>query len=72
MGHVFCAAYTVSYDLQPKLEKIKMGCLISVKFSSWPSPVVIVQKGYGDLRLCAKCKVTINKSIVTDNYPSGL
>lgn len=40
-----------------------------MKFSRWASPVVLVPKPDGGLRICMDCKVSINKCIKTEHYP---
>lgn len=40
-----------------------------VKRSDWASPIVVVPKSDGNIRLCVDCKVTINKVINTEHYP---
>ncbi|PAA72660.1 hypothetical protein BOX15_Mlig029664g1 [Macrostomum lignano] len=40
-----------------------------VKFSEWASPIVVVKKPSGKLRLCVDYKVTINSHLISDSYP---
>lgn len=40
-----------------------------MRHSTWASPVVIVNKPDGSIRICVHCKVTINKYLLTDHYP---
>lgn len=48
---------------------VSQGILKSVKYSRWATPLVVVPKANGDLRLCMDCKVTINKCIEMEHYP---
>lgn len=69
---VFCGPYTVPYGLREKVNKeidrlVGNGILEPVSFSNWASPMVVVEKANGDIRLCMDCKVSLNK-FVKNNY----
>ena len=71
---IFHAPYSVPYKLREKVEieldrLVKEQIIVPVKTSKWASPVVVVPKPNGDIRLCLDCSKTINKSVVTDHYP---
>ncbi|XP_055836596.1 uncharacterized protein K02A2.6-like [Episyrphus balteatus] len=71
---IFHAAYNVPYKLREKVEAelIKMcndKVIEPIEYSRWASPVVVVPKTIGDIRLCVDFKVTINKFIETAFYP---
>lgn len=71
---IFYKPYTVPYGLRGAAEtEIKrlcdMGIIYPVRNSKWASPVVIVSKPDGSIRMCVDCKVTINKFLKTDHYP---
>lgn len=71
---VFCGAYTVPYGLRSRVDQeiqrlIECEILEPVTYSDWASPMVVVQKSNGSLRLCIDCKVSINK-FVKNNYYS--
>lgn len=71
---IFHAAYNVPYLLRDKVEaEIVRLCnekiLVPRKYSRWASPLVVIPKSNGDIRLCVDCKVTINKFIQMSHYP---
>ena len=39
-----------------------------MKYSSWASPIVIVAKPNGSIRLCGDYKVSVNQHILYDDY----
>ncbi|KAI8115817.1 hypothetical protein CVS40_12027 [Lucilia cuprina] len=64
----FCIANTVPYGLKAKVENepnrlYDYGVLVPVTRSNWASPLVIVNKGDGSIRLCVDCKRTVNKFV---------
>lgn len=70
---IFCGAYTVPYGLRDRVEKeidrlIECGILEPVSFSDWASPMVVVEKANGSIRLCMDCKVSINKYVKNNYY----
>ncbi|XP_037502705.1 uncharacterized protein K02A2.6-like [Rhipicephalus sanguineus] len=71
---VFCRARSVPFALKETVEKqlremVKTGMLQQVSHSDWATPLVVVQKKDGSLRLCGDYKVTINPVLKTDHYP---
>lgn len=69
---VFCGAYTVPYGLRDKVNKeidrlVENGIFEPISFSNWASPMVVVEKSNGAIRLCMDCKVSLNK-FVKNNY----
>jgi len=48
---------------------IKEGVLEPVQFFDWATPVVLVMKRDGRVRLYGDYKVTVNKVAKTDTYP---
>lgn len=71
---IFHKPYTVAYGNRPKVETIlKKWCdddlIYPVRNSAWATPIVTVAKPDGSIRICADCKVTINKFLRTDHYP---
>ena len=62
------------YTLQPLLETElnqmqRDGILESVENSDWVTPLVIVPRKNGRLRVCGDFKVTINQCVETKQYP---
>lgn len=71
---IFRKAYDVPYRLKEKvmdhLESLERdGIITPIKTSLWASPVVVVIKKDGDIRLVIDCKVSINKVIIPNVYP---
>ena len=53
-----------------KLDQMeKDGVIRRVEYSDWASPLVLVPKSDGSLRVCADYKVSINKCIHVNEYP---
>lgn len=71
---IFYRANEVPYALKEKVSDeldrlVRENIIKPVKRSDWASPIVIVPKSDGNIRLCVDCKVTINKVINTEHYP---
>lgn len=74
---IFHKPYSVPYALKSKVEAEiqsleSSGIIRKVQYSDWASPIVIVPKDNGELRLCVDYKVTVNKMLDTDHYPLPL
>ena len=74
---VFCKARMVPYamkkKIQDELDKLEHeGIVRKVQTSAWATPIVPVIKPTGKVRLCGDYKITVNKSIDLDTYPSPL
>ena len=70
----FCKARNIPFALQDavKLELARLeneGILKPISYSDWASPIVIVPKPDGDIRICADYKNTVNPHIEADHYP---
>jgi hypothetical protein len=70
---VFHKAYKVPYAIteavQSELRRlVDTGTLVPVKSGDWASPLVVVQKKDGAVRLCVDFKVTLNKVVQVDYY----
>lgn len=71
---IFHAPYSVPYRLREKVSVeldrlVSQGILEPVSRSRWASPIVVVPKANGEIRICVDCKVTINKCIENEHYP---
>ena len=70
---IFCKARPVPYALKPKVdEELKRleseGVITKVDRSDWASPIVVVPKSDGSIRLCCDFKVSINQCIDVEQY----
>ena len=71
---IFHKARPVPYSLREKVDKeldkqLGAGILKKVERSEWASPVVIVPKPDGSVRICSDYKVSINKVVEDTPYP---
>ena len=71
---IFKKSRPVAYALQPVLEAElnrmqKEGILEPIKNSEWATPLVVVPKANGKIRVCGDFKVTINQCVETKQYP---
>ena len=62
------------YALREKIKKEldhleKTGIIITVEFSDWAAPVVLVVKPDGSVRLCGDYKTTVNRVTKVEKYP---
>lgn len=67
-------AYSMPYALKPRVEMkidqmVAVGILKPVTNSEWASPIVVVPKKDGDIRICTDFRVTVNKVLNIDQYP---
>jgi len=71
---IFKKARMVPLALRERVDKelqrlVDQDILEPVRYSNWATPVVVVNKANGDLRLCGDYKVTVNRVAKTDSYP---
>ena len=71
----FAKARNVPFALEDsvnkELEKLEReGVLKTIPFSEWASPIVIVPKPDGQVRICGDFKRTINPNIESEIYPT--
>ena len=71
---VFKKSRSVAYALQPlldlELERLqKEGIIEPVQTSAWATPLVVVPKANGQIRVCGDYKVTVNRCVETKVYP---
>ena len=48
---------------------VSMGALSPISWSEWASPIVVVPKPDGSIRICGDFRVTVNPSLKIDQYP---
>ena len=64
-----CLPLTVDPKVRKELfDLVEEGVLVGVGQSRWASPLVVVVKGSGELRLCGDYKSTVNKHIHYNHY----
>lgn len=71
---VFCRARPLPYSLRERVDgeldaMLSAGVIEPVDCSDWATPLVIVYKPDGSLRLCADYKITLNKVLHVDKFP---
>lgn len=71
---IFHKAYSVPFKVRDKVEQelerlCELKFLQPVKHSKWASPIVVLPKDDGKIRICVDFKVTVNKMIKTEHYP---
>ena len=70
----FCRPRTVPYALKQtvgrELDRLEeSGVLRRVSHAEWAAPIVPVPKKDGSIRICGDYKVSINPSLLVDQYP---
>ena len=70
----FCKPRKVPFALEEvvplELKRLEnAGVIESIPYSDWASPIVIVPKADGQVRICGDFKKTVNPSIHTEQYP---
>ena len=71
---VFMKARPVPYSLRSKVETElnrleQEGVITTFTWSEWATPIVVVPKKDGTIRLCADFRMTANKALKVDKYP---
>ena len=62
--------YSLLSKVEIEVERVESeGILTPVMWSDWASPVVVVPKTEGSVRLCGDFKVTMNPALTIDQYP---
>lgn len=70
----FIKARRVAFPLWEKVEKelenqVAEGLLLKVDKSEWATPIVVVPKADGSVRICGDYKVTVNQNLLVDEHP---
>lgn len=70
----FLRARRVPFPLMEAVEKqlekqVADGLLVKVDTSEWATPIVVVPKKNGDVRICGDYKVTLNPALLIDEHP---
>jgi hypothetical protein len=71
---VFCRARPLPYALKDRVDAeldamLRADVIEPVEHSDWATPLVIVNKPDGSLRLCADYKTTLNRVLLVDKFP---
>ena len=71
---MFVKARPVPYSLKDKVAKEldrleREGIITPVASSEWATPIVIVPKKDGSIRICGDFRTTVNKAIKVEKYP---
>lgn len=70
---MFQKAYSVPYAIENEVKSeidrlVEVGVLEKIEHSQWGSPLVVVRRGDGRLRLCFDYKKTLNPQLLRDTY----
>lgn len=70
----FCKARLYPYALRDKVTQkldrlVLMGVLSPVKHADWATPIVVVLKKDGTVRICGDFRATLNPACATEQYP---
>lgn len=70
----FMKPYNIPFALHDKVRQeidrlVSNGVIEPINSSEWASPIVVVPKPNGSIRVCADFKVTLNPQIKTERYP---
>jgi hypothetical protein len=71
---VFLKARRVPFPLVNKVEAeidrlLDQKAIYPLKYSKWATPVVVVLKESGAVRLCGDYRSTVNTNLLQDRYP---
>lgn len=71
---VYCRPRPVPYALKEQVEKElktleKNHVIVKTDYSEWATPIVVVPKADGSVRLCGDYKTTVNRAVDDECYP---
>ncbi|XP_063955562.1 uncharacterized protein K02A2.6-like [Lytechinus pictus] len=71
---VYCRPRPVPYALKEEVEKElrnleKNKVIVKTDYSDWATPIVVVPKADGSVRLCGDYKTTVNRAVDDECYP---
>ena len=62
--------HAIKTAIEQDLERlVQMGVLEKVQYSDWAAPIVPVPKANRGIRICGDYKVTVNPSLIVDQFP---
>ena len=62
--------YSVRKKVEDELNRLQeLGIISPVSWSEWATPIVVVPKQDGAIRLCGDFKVSVNPALKIDMYP---
>ena len=62
--------FAIKTDVEEAIEKlVQQGVYQPIQHSEWATPVVVVRKDDGSIRLCEDYRSTVNPAIESDTYP---
>jgi len=62
--------YALRESVEKELEELEStGIITKVNTSDWGSPLVVIPKPDGKVRLCVDYKISVNKKLISANYP---
>ncbi|XP_037957842.1 uncharacterized protein K02A2.6-like [Teleopsis dalmanni] len=70
---IFSKAHSVPFGVRQKVEEeiqrlCAEGVMVPTTRSKWASPIVVVNKGDGSIRLCVNCRKTINRFVENEHH----
>ncbi|XP_037929719.1 uncharacterized protein K02A2.6-like [Teleopsis dalmanni] len=70
---IFSKAHSVPFGVRQKVEEeiqrlCAEGVMVPTTRSKWASPIVVVNKGDGSIRLCVNCRRTINRFVENEHH----
>ena len=62
--------YSLHSKVKMELNQLEQeGVITAVTWSEWATPIVVVLKKDGTIRLCGDFTMTVNKALKVDKYP---